>query len=230
MVKSLLFCLLLACTGGLLLAQAKAIPAEYIFKTGVTYEMKASTNAKANEMTSWFSTSSYTGMGMGEQGIMMVYDMGSKQIVTFMEQQKMYMTMDMEKMKQKAADLAKQYEDKKPASDYKVAKTGKSEAVAGYPCEQWQVTSSDNKTLVWITTALGVNYSNMADGLMMLMKSGSGTGSIPDMKGMTNGVMLKMESTDLKNNNVVTMVAKSVNKAGMTIKTAGYKGMVMPGQ
>jgi hypothetical protein len=115
------------------------------------------------------------------------------------------------------------------APEVKIRKTGKSENVLGYKCDQYEITSKDSKTLVWITTELGVGYSNLMSSLSMMMKTGGGL-SLPDTKGMTNGVMLKMEGTDLSNNKTIQLVAKSVNKDGMLIKTAGYKGMVMPGQ
>ncbi|HPZ88451.1 MAG TPA: hypothetical protein PLQ32_10125, partial [Flavihumibacter sp.] len=70
--------------------------------------------------------------------------------------------------------------------------------------------------------------SQFGESLTTLFQNMPGAGNIPALKDL-KGVMLKMETTSLKDNKTVTMVAKSVNKDGLTFKTDGYKGMTMPG-
>ena len=224
MVKSLLFCVLLACTGGVLLAQT--VPAAYTFKIGITYDITAP--GRNSQMTSWYSGGSTVGMSAGSKNDMfIVYDMTNKQAVTFMPAQKVYMVMDMEKMKQRMEKMGKSTEPV-AAKDYKISKTGKKETIAGYDCEQWLISSSDAKSLVWVSTTVGINNSQFGESLTTLFQNMPGAGNIPALKDL-KGVMLKMETTSLKDNKTVTMVAKSVNKDGLTFKTDGYKGMTMPG-
>ncbi len=230
MVKSLLCCLALACTGGILLAQSKSVPAEYTFKVGVTYEMKME-EGKTNDMVFWFSNADYSGVGMGEQkGMMMVYDMGRKIMVTFMEAQKMYMVMDMDKMRQKAGIAEQDTEEaaKKAAKDIKITKTGKTETILGYKCDQYEVLSKSNRSLIWVTTELGSGFGNLMKNLSLMMRGAAG--GFGEAGGIASGVMLKMEGTDLSTHKSYSLTAKSVNKQGMVIQTAGYRAMNMPGQ
>lgn len=224
MIKSMFLGVLLACTGGMLLDQSPSVPAEYSFKIGINYDLTSS--GKTNQMTSWYSGGNTFAMSAGGRNdMLMVYDMNSKQAVTFMTAQKMYMVMDIEKLKARMAKSAKPETPK----DVKVTKTGVKENIAGYPCEQWQILSADTKTLVWISNAVGVDNSNLGESLAMLLQTSPGAAGLPDMKGLGKGVMLKLESTSLKDNKTMTMTATSVNKQGLTFKTAGFKGMVMPG-
>jgi hypothetical protein len=211
---------------------AKAPPAEYKFKLGVNYEMSRGKAAEnKNEVSYLFSEGNYTGITMGDQGMLIVYDLDKKMMITFMQQQKMYMIMDFDKIRQKAEEMSKDAGQKTPsATDTKITKTGKTETILGYKCEQYQVTGKNSNMLVWITTELGANYGNFMQGMSAIMKGGNMGAVFPEVKGMANGVMLKMETTDSSNNNSMQMVAKSINKEGLVFKTAGYKGMAMPGQ
>ncbi|GAO42551.1 DUF4412 domain-containing protein [Flavihumibacter petaseus] len=227
MVKSLLCCLILACTGGLLLAQSKTPAPEYIFKLGVAYEMKSG-DGRTNQMNVWFSNSDYSGIGTGEmKGMTMVYDLGRKIAVTFMEAQKMYMVMDLDKMKQQAEAKQKTETPKSdPAKDVKITKTGKTETILGYKCDQYQVINKTTTMLIWVTAALGSGYSNFLQSLSS-MKGGF---NIPEAKGLGSGVVMKMDVSDTAEKSKLSLLATSVNKDGMVIKTAGYKGMNVPGQ
>ncbi len=177
-------------------------------------------------MGMWFSKGDYTGMESPKQkGFFMVMDLKDQKMITFMTDQKMAMIMDLAKMKQK---MQGQVKEENP-NNVKVTKTGKSETILGYKCEQFQVESDDSQSLVWMTTELGSGMGNFAKSLAAMLETGSKPIRFPSMKGMENGVMLRMESTDKKSGNLSRFEAISVSKDGKIMATSGYKVMAMPG-
>ncbi len=222
MVKSLLICVLLACTGGILLAQS--VPAKYKFKIGISYDVSVA--GRNSQMTSWYSGGPTVGMSAGAKNEMfIVYDLTNKQAVTFMPAQKIYMTMDVDKMKQRMAKMGKTGEASK---EYKTSKTGKSATIAGYICEEWLITSSDSKSFVWVSNAKDLDNAGFGESIATMFQTMPGTAGLPELKGI-KGVVLKLETTSLKDNKTVTLEAKSVNKEGLVFKTEGFKGMALPG-
>jgi hypothetical protein len=210
------------------------LPDEYQFKLGITYEMSSGKNnnlKKTQDINMWYSEAGYTGVGVGNQAAMfMVYDMKSMKMITLMEAQKMAMIMDMKKMAEQAA--AKTGAGEKDAGDVKITKTGKTEKILGYTCEQYKISSDKSESLVWVTSALGSGFGSYAQSMAMAMGGGKAKKGLgfPDMKGVTNGIMLKMEATDPSTGDVMRMEATSVNKDGKKINVSGYTTMNMPGQ
>ena len=210
------------------------LPDEYQFKLGITYEMSSGKNnnfKKGQEMSMWYSEAGYTGIGVGGQtGMFMVYDMKSMKMITLMEAQKMAMIMDMKKMAAQVA--AKTGADAKDVANTKITKTGKKEKILGYACEQYQISSDKSESLVWITSELGSGFGDYAKSMAMAMGGSKAKKSVgfPDMKGVANGVMLKMEATDASTGEITRIEATSVNKDGKKINVSGYTMMNMPGQ
>lgn len=219
----------------LLLAQSsKPLADEYTFKLGITYEI---TNGKPGEAknttatTFWFSDKNYAGFEMPKrQGMLMVYDLANKQMLTFMADKKMVMVMDMAMMEQKMEAMKKEQAGK-PKTDVnvKITKTGKTEKILGYTCEQYQLSSSSGNSLIWVTKELGTGFTSFADTFSQMMQSNPSGNGIPDMKGMGNGVMLKMETTSATSGATSTFEATSIQKEGRKITSSEYKLMAMPG-
>ena len=213
---------------------SKALPAEYSFKLGITYELtggKAGETPRTTTTTFWFSEKDYAGFDLPkQQGMLIVYDLPNKQMLTFMTDKKMVMVMDMGKMEQKIDSIKKQPsgQSKKEAGG-KLIKTGKTEMILGYSCDQYQMTSSNSTALIWVTKELGAGFGNFAQGFSQLMKSNPSGTQMPDMKAMGNGMMLKMESKSTESGSISRLEAKSIHKEGKKISTAGYKIMAIPG-
>lgn len=207
---------------------------EYLFKLGITYEMfsgKKDKLKKGQEMSMWYSEAGYTGIGMGGQtAIFMVYDMKSMKMLTLMEAQKMAMVMDIKKLIDQVSDKAGVNANDTP--DGKITKTGKSEKILGYTCEQYKVSSDKSETLVWITNELGSGFGDYAKSMAMAMGGGKATKGkgFPDMQDVANGVMLKMESTDTSKGELTRIEATAVDKEGKKINTSGYKMINMAGR
>jgi hypothetical protein len=220
--------------GTLYAQESTKLPDEYRFKLGITYEISSGKNnnlKKSQDINMWYSEAGYTGVGMGNQTAMfMVYDMKSMKMITLMEAQKMAMTMDMKKIAEQA--VAKTGATEKDAGNVKITKTGKTEKILGYACEQYRISSDKSESLVWVTGELGSGFGNYAQSMAMAMGGGKAKKGLgfPDMKGVANGIMLKMEATDPSTGDVMRMEATSVNKDGKKINISGYTMMNMPGQ
>ena len=214
--------------------ESTKLPDEYQFKLGITYEMSSGKNnnfKKTQDINMWYSEAGYTGVGMGSQAAMfMVYDMKSMKMITLMEAQKMAMIMDMKKLAEQAA--AKTGASEKDADDVKVTKTGITEKILGYTCQQYRITSDKSESLVWVTGELGSGFGNYAQSMSMAMGGGKAKKGLafPDIKGIANGIMLKMEATDPSTGDVMRMEGAAVNKDGKKINVSGYTVMHLPGQ
>lgn len=200
-----------------------ALSDSYKFNLGVSYEF-VSDKSKANKMDIWYSESGYAGASMQGTPMFMVFDLKSMKMVSLMESQKTAMVMDINKMKQHIPQDTKN-------TKVTVVKTGKTETVAGYSCEQYKITDEKTESYTWITKELGTGYGEYAKNLAIFTSSGSENPSnTSDYKDLPNGVMLKMESTDLATKKKSTMVATEVHKTAKTVSAAGFKVMNMPGK
>ncbi|MBZ5857661.1 DUF4412 domain-containing protein [Flavihumibacter profundi] len=212
---------------------AQDYPAEFIFKLGITYEMtsgKPGDTQKTMETTFWFSDQNYSGFNMGGQlGMMMVFDLPRNQLLSFIESQKMVMIMDLKKMQNKADSMNKAHNGDTSRNDVKIRKTGKTEKILGYTCEQYQVTSKNTNMQIWLTKELGVSYAGFSKSFPMMMRANRSGNSTPDLKDAANSVMLRMETTSLESGATSKLEAKSIQKEGKTFPTAGYKKISMPG-
>lgn len=214
--------------------QSVSLADKYKFRLGITYEISAGKKndlKKSQDMSLWYSDLGYTGFGLkGNTAMFMVYDLKTMKLITLMEAQKMAMVIDMKRMGDKMANE----ENKDKIANAKVTKTGKKETILGYKCEQYQVVSDESESLVWITTELGAGFGDFAKSMAAAMNGArmknAGGISLPDIKELGNGVMLKMESTNKSSGEVAVIVATNVDKAGKEFNTSGYKMMSLPGQ
>lgn len=208
---------------------AQNLPASYDFGLGITYEMKSGKEGqvKAGEKIGvWFAKGDYTGIESARQkGFFMVMDLQQQKMVTFMKDQKMAMVMDLNKLKDKMKGQVP--DENQPAPSIK--KTGKTATILGYSCQEYLAETEQHKTLVWITTQLGDGMGNFAKTLATVLQTGPGKLQMPSLKGIENGVILKVLSTDKKSGNISGMEAVEVKKEALKQPTTGYNVMAMPG-
>lgn len=216
-------------------AQDNGISDEYVFDLGITYEVstgKEGKMKKGEDMIMWFSKGSHAGMQAGkEQKMFMVYDMEGARMITLMEDQKMAMVIGMKKMMERMAEQASTEESAE--NDAQVTKTGRTETILGYKCEEYKITSSDSESNVWITTELGQglgSFSKTFSTMMQNAQKNKARGGVTGMHKMAEGVMLRMEGTSNKGKEKTLFEAKAVHKDGKKVTTSGYQVMKMPGQ
>ena len=201
---------------------------DFKFKLGVNY--KASSEGKSYDLLMWVSDKPYTGMEAqaGGNSAFIIFNMQDKKMVTVMEAQKMVMIMDMGKYQQEATQHMN--DSGNAQQKVQVVKTGVKEKILGYNCDQYKITTENSEILTWVTTELGTGFTTFAKGLMMALSSGKGKpqgSNAPDMKGMTDGITLKMEITDLSTKKVTKLEATAINKEGKEINISDYKIMSM---
>ncbi len=201
---------------------------DFTFKLGINYN--ATSEGKSNDLLMWVSDKPYTGMEAQASGnsVFIIFNMQDKKMITVMEAQKMAMVMDWSKYQQEASQQMK--DSGNAQSNVQIVKTGVTEKILGYNCDQYKITSENSETLTWITTELGTGYTTFAKGIMMALSSGKGKpqgGNVPDMKGLADGITLKMEITDLSTKKVTKLEATAIKKDGKEININGYQIMGM---
>lgn len=193
------------------------LPEKYTFKIGVTYETKedASKNKKPQIITTWYGDEQYMGMEADKSNFV-VLDAKRSAMITFMEEAKMYLAIssDFTNVQTKEKNEVK---EKAPS----VEKIG-SEKVLGYDCTIYQITTEDGVTKVWYTRDLKVGYSNFMAAMAQSSKKQKEKYMVNDI---AEGVMMKMESQEKGSNKVMTMIATSINKNGLSFSTSDYKPM-----
>ncbi|SFP57304.1 protein of unknown function [Parafilimonas terrae] len=199
---------------------------DYKFRLGITYT--TTSGDKAHDIKMWLSDEAYTGIEASENSgsAFIIFNMKDKKMITIMETQKMAMIMDLGKYQQMMTQKMKEAEDSLP----KVEKTGITEKILGYNCDQYKITSDKSQTLVWITKELGNGFAGFSKSLMMMLNNGRSKpqgASIPDIQAAADGVMMKMEATDLSSNKVTKMEATAINKDGKDLNISDYKTMSM---
>lgn len=160
----------------------------------------------------------------GQSAFFMVYDMKNQAAVNIMPAQKMYMVIDLKKMKEKMKSKTDNQESDKPI----ITKTGKTEKILGYNCEQYLIKTNKAESLVWVTKDLGIDGAAFAKSFGEIM--GNQENSSPINTYGLSGVMMKVEGKEKDSNDKFTLVATKVHKDGKSVDVTGFKKMNMPGQ
>jgi hypothetical protein len=169
----------------------------------------------------------------GQQGAM-IMDMGKMEMLTLMPEEKMYMVMPMKKALDKAAEQA----EKHPDSNLDVERTGKTEKILGYSCDQILVTDKDKKTVteMWIATGLGAYMAPGAGGggggMFGGRKSAASAKWEEVLKGK-GGFPLRVVTKNSANKEIYRMEATKVEPGAqpdsLFVPPADYQKFEMPG-
>jgi hypothetical protein len=113
----------------------------------------------------------------------------------------------------KQAKKRKSDDEEEVAYEYK--KTGKTEMIAGYMCEEYLLTTEETEGEVWVTEAIGINPQAYAKTFV----------ANPSMSYPTQekGIILKMIIRDTKNKTTTTMITKKVVKEEVRYDLSKYK-------
>lgn len=146
----------------------------------------------------------------------MIFDMPTRKMLMLMPEQKMYMTMDIPENKQEAA---------KAKSEGKFTKTGKTETILGYKCEEWLYESKHGTTSIWAASGLG-NFMGMGQ------KSGMGASAWTQMVKSKGLFPLRVTSKGANGKGEMSMEATKVEKRSLSDSLfevpAGFKKMESP--
>ncbi len=121
-------------------------------------------------------TETITDKGAPQVAIIKVKD---KKIITIMEEEKIYMELDFEMLKQmaqafKGMQKEKPAETEKPESKTNIKKTGRTETILGYKCDEYILDEGETISSAWICpnfTSFWKVFSDMAKSFEMDSKS-----------------------------------------------------------
>lgn len=202
-----------------LVAAPVAAGAQGGFEGAVTYQMAMANGT--NTMVYYIKgdkarvESSYDG-----HQTVMLFDAGSGQMTMMMPEQKMYMSMG--DMHQTAA-----MEKKK----YKITRLGRTETIAGHPCEDWQVQQEGEKEITTMCIARGMGDLLFARSRMERNRSALATLlSDPQFREVMKGGFfpLKVVSSNEKTEFVATKIEPRHLDDAMFKVPAGYQSFAMP--
>jgi hypothetical protein len=87
----------------------------------------------------------------GEGAMAMILNPPQRQMIMLMPEQQMFMVMPLKATPPGAAAQGDQ-----PPPEPRIEKTGRTEKILGYDCEEWVNTEADQTTEFWVTDKLGV--------------------------------------------------------------------------
>lgn len=209
---------------------SQTLPQEYKFTLGIRYAVGGegkSSKKGIQEVKLWYGSDGYSGIeaDLRKNSSFMIYDLKDMSMVILTEAQKAAMIIDIKAFSRSVGIPDNDVENDK---NVKVSKTGKTEKILGYTCEQYKIISNDSDVLVWMTTELGSGFEGLSKAFAIALKTKSKSVGFPDTKDVANGIILKAEITDLSNRSINTIEATEIFPGGKIISTSGYKLMSLP--
>lgn len=153
----------------------------------------------------------YSGMGVQNMFVIIDYDTGDSYTIMNDKLIQINMTKFIEKMNDK---IAIETDETNPPT---IKKTGKSEMIAGYRCEEYIIDTEDSIMDVWITEDF-VSDDIRSSAIIQLLKIENENAQIQE-----NGSALKIITRDKKNkNDVTTMTVESITKETKVVDLSQY--------
>src|SRR5690606_2210449 len=90
------------------------------------------------------------------------------------------------------------------AEDISIEKIG-TDRILNYNCDVYEVKSPEYTSKIWVTQDLDMDAGHFMEAFSTLVKDD--VGRLRDIQSEANGIMLKMEGTSIKDNEVVIMEA-----------------------
>jgi hypothetical protein len=167
----------------------------------------------------------------GAGGTAMIMNWEKQEMTMLMPEQQMYMVMP---LKSSPAAAAAQ----KASAQQKVEKTGRTEKILGYTCDEYVTTEGDTTTEMWITEELG-SFAGLGGGNPMAGMMGGGRGA-PAPKSSWENVLqskkgafpLRVVSRDGKGRETFRLEARKVEPGtlpdSLFAPPAGFQKFSMP--
>lgn len=163
-------------------------------------------------------------------GTAMIMNAAKQEMTVLMPRERMYMVMPMR------GGPAPQAGNAEP-SDAKIEKTGRTEKILGYDCEEYVVTDRGNSTAMWITEQLGsfmgLGTGNPMGGMMGGRKAkAEGAAWETLLKGKKGWFPLRVVSRDAKGKEKFHLEAKKIEPGNLSDELfappAGFQKFAMP--
>lgn len=105
--------------------------------------------------------------------------------------------------------------DEEAAASFTYEKSGRTETIAGYKCDEYLLKSEDSEGEVWVTEGIGINPQAYA-------KTFAANPSLT-YPTQEQGVILKMNIRDLKEKSTMTMITKKVIQETVSYDLSKYR-------
>lgn len=171
--------------------------------------------------------------GAGAEGAAMIFDPGKREMIVLMAGEEMYLTMPLSAAVTAAGGKAAAVEN-----TGQIERTGKTETILGYPCEQFIHRDKSQTTEIWATEKLGTFMGLGGDNPMEGMMGGrgakkSGGGWEQALKGMSGFFPLRVISSDAKGKDSFRLETRSIQPgtlpASLFAPPPGFKKFALPG-
>lgn len=163
-------------------------------------------------------------------GAAMIMNAAKQEMTILMPREQMYMVMPMR------GGPAQQADDSE-AREAKIEKTGRTEKILGYDCEEWLMTDKGESTALWVTeqlgTFMGLGGGNPMGGMMGGRKAkADGAAWEKLLKGKKGWFPLRVVSRDARGKEKFRLEAKKVEPGKLSDELfappAGYQKFAMP--
>lgn len=165
-------------------------------------------------------------------GTAMIMDWEKQEMIVLMPEQQMYMVMPLKKPQAAAA------RPQPAAPEQKVEKTGRTEKILGYLCEEYVTTEGGQTTEMWITEELGT-FAGLGGGNPMagMMGGGGPKTAAPStwekaLQGKKGAFPLRVVSRDAKGKETFRLEAKKIEPGTLPdsdfAPPAGFQKFAMP--
>lgn len=207
---------------------------EYAFQSDMVVEVKNSQkNSKNSESFTvrYFipEAKNYFGyeilnMEGQDQKFKVVMDWEKSSMLTFMEEQKQIMAMELN-TEQIEENINEQVEKTEEGEfDYQnFKKTGNTKEILGYTCEEYSYEDKNTSGSMWVTEEVDANLAKIMGGMSSTSKS-QFKGTLPS--NYPTGTLMEGTWTDTKSGDVTVWTTKELNiDSKATISTEGYQVM-----
>ena len=185
-------------------------------KTGKAQEMDLTIKGQQERMDT----------SMGGHDASIIFDMAKREMTILMHEQHMYMVRPM-------TDIPKAAEGKSagPESTADLEKTGKTETILGYKCQQFLVKEKNSTTEMWLAEGLGT-FLGLGGGNPMGGRGGAAAAKWEQVLKGTSGFPLRVVSHDATGKESFKMEATRVTPgpqpASEFLPPEGYQKFAMP--
>lgn len=164
------------------------------------------------------------------RGAAMIMNAAKQEMTILMPSERMYMVMPMRGGPAQQGDGAE-------AKEIKIEKTGRTEKILGYDCEEWLMTDKGESTALWVTEQLGafmgLGGGNPMGGMMGGRKAkADGAAWEKLLKGKKGWFPLRVVSRDARGKEKFRLEAKKIEAgtlpADLFAPPAGFQKFAMP--
>lgn len=163
------------------------------------------------------------------QSIATIMDVKKLEMTMLMPEQKMYMVMPMKQTLEKAAAMA-------DAKDPEIEKTGRTETILGYKCDEYVTKDKNTTTEIWIAEGLGafmgLGENGGGGGMGGMFGGKKKTGGWEEKFKGKPGFPLRVVSRDAKSKETFKMEATKIEPGSLPASLfqppAGYERFQMP--